>query len=86
MIFKTLALLSAISSVSAFAPSLQRHAPSTILRVSTPINADLVTTESNIKKPGRTKPTIDPFNPEFELIQGVPYNGECLPSESWLKL
>lgn len=75
MIFKTLALLSAISSVSAFAPSLQRHAPSTILRVSTPINADLVTTESNIKKPGRrTKPTIDPFNPEFELIQGVPYN------------
>ena len=33
---------------------------------------DLVTTEANIKTTRRTKPTIDPFNPDFESIPGVP--------------
>jgi len=35
---------------------------------------DLVTTEANIKTTRRTKPTIDPFNPDFESIPGVPYD------------
>ena len=41
-----------------------------------PVNplADLVTTEANIKPTRRTKPTKDPYNPDFESIAGVPYN------------
>jgi len=35
---------------------------------------DLVTTEANIKPTRRTKPTKDPFNPEFEFIKSIPYN------------
>ncbi|KAL3765315.1 hypothetical protein ACHAWO_010004 [Cyclotella atomus] len=35
---------------------------------------DLVTKEANIKSVKRTKPTVDPFNPEFERIRSVPYN------------
>ena len=35
---------------------------------------DLVTYEANIKATRRTKPTADPFNPDFGRIQGVPYN------------
>ena len=35
---------------------------------------DLVSYEANIKAPRRTKPTVDPFNPDFGRIQGVPYN------------
>lgn len=35
---------------------------------------DLVTYEANIKATRRTKPTVDPFNPDFGRIQGVPYN------------
>lgn len=34
--------------------------------------------ESNIKSNRRTVPTKDPFNPEFERIQGIPYN-EAFP-------
>jgi phosphomethylpyrimidine synthase len=34
----------------------------------------LVTKEANIKSTRRTKPTLDPFNPDFESIEGVPYN------------
>ncbi|EEC46047.1 predicted protein [Phaeodactylum tricornutum CCAP 1055/1] len=36
---------------------------------------DLVTKEANVKPAGtRTKPTVDPFNPNFESIASVPYN------------
>jgi phosphomethylpyrimidine synthase len=35
---------------------------------------DLVSREANIKTTRRTKPTVDPFNPDFARIQGVPYN------------
>ena len=37
-----------------------------------------VTKEANVKKNRRTQPTKDPFNPEFERIQSVPYN-EAFP-------
>jgi phosphomethylpyrimidine synthase len=36
--------------------------------------ARLVTKEANIKATRRTKPTIDPFNPDFDSINAVPYN------------
>jgi phosphomethylpyrimidine synthase len=35
---------------------------------------DLVSREANIKETRRTKPTIDPFNPDFDRIQSIPYN------------
>ena len=37
-----------------------------------------VTKEANVKKHRRTLPTKDPFNPEFERIESVPYN-EAFP-------
>jgi phosphomethylpyrimidine synthase len=37
-------------------------------------DSDLVTKEANIKPTRRTKPTVDPFNPDFASIQSVPYN------------
>ncbi|GKY94515.1 hypothetical protein MPSEU_000417400 [Mayamaea pseudoterrestris] len=73
-------LLSAAAVVpcTSFAPAARRHAFSSSARhvlqepdVSTP---NLVTKEANIKETRRTKPTLDPFNPEFERIQGIPYN------------
>ena len=42
---------------------------------------DLVTTEANIKPTRRTKPTLDPYNPEFESIQSIPYN-DAFPSST----
>ena len=41
----------------------------------------LVTKEANIKPKRRTTPTIDPFNPDFERIQSVPYN-EAFPNST----
>lgn len=35
---------------------------------------DLVTREANVKPTKRSKPTKDPFNPDFERIQSVAYN------------
>lgn len=76
MLFRTLAVAVALCAPStmAFAPSLPSKA-STSLRVATPITAEeMVTTEANIKTTRRTKPTVDPFNPEFSRIQSVPYS------------
>jgi len=36
--------------------------------------ADLVTTEANIKPTKRTKPTVDPYNPDFASTKSVRYN------------
>jgi len=76
MQFSSLAVVTALCSSSAafaFAPSTRSS--SSALRVANPINVDeLVTKEANIKSTSRTKPTLDPFNPEFERIQSVPYN------------
>jgi phosphomethylpyrimidine synthase len=35
---------------------------------------DLVSREANVKETRRTKPTADQFNPDFDRIQGIPYN------------
>jgi phosphomethylpyrimidine synthase len=37
-------------------------------------DSNLVTKEANIKPTFRSKPTLDPFNPDFSTIQSVPYN------------
>mmetsp|Transcript_1487 Transcript_1487/g.3132 ORF Transcript_1487/g.3132 Transcript_1487/m.3132 type:complete len:626 (-) Transcript_1487:349-2226(-) len=77
MLFRTLAVAAALCSPTAvaFAPSVTTQRTSA-LRVATPITppSDLITKESNIKPTKRTKPTVDPFNPEFDRIQSVPYS------------
>jgi phosphomethylpyrimidine synthase len=57
--------------------------PSSSLFVATdPIKSEeLVTKEANTKPTRRTKPTLDPLNPEFERIQSVPYN-EAFPQST----
>ena len=83
MLFRSTAVAAALCAAPtalAFAPiqTFQTAAgstSSTLRRVATPINAeDLVTKEANTKPTLRTKPTVDPFNPEFSRIQSVPYN------------
>ena len=78
MQFSSLAVVTALCSASAafaFAPSTPSSIGSTSFRVANPIKVDdLVTKEANVKATIRTKPTVDPFNPEFERIQSVPYN------------
>ena len=84
MMFRNLAIaLAALASPAAgFMPrsSLSRSAS---LQVATdPIRAEeLVTKEANTKSTRRTKPTLDPLNPEFERIQSVPYN-EAFPQST----
>jgi len=41
----------------------------------------LVTREANIKPTRRTKPTLDPFNPDFDSIPSVPYD-EAFPKST----
>ena len=46
-----------------------------VLAEPTRAESDLVTREANIQAAGRrSSPTKDPFNPEFESIQSIPYN------------
>lgn len=47
----------------------------------TSVELDLVTREANIKPTRRTKPTVDPFNPDFESIPSVPYD-QAFPSST----
>ena len=51
---------------------------STISTISTDL---LVTREANIKPTRRTKPTLDPFNPDFDSIPSVPYD-EAFPKST----
>ncbi|KAL7473118.1 hypothetical protein ACHAXS_013513 [Conticribra weissflogii] len=90
MFFRSLALTAALTTpiAVAFVPSSTRqHRSATPLSVlSNPVESstnstaaatplgDLVTKEANVKSPFRTKPTVDPFNPQFDLIRSVPYN------------
>jgi phosphomethylpyrimidine synthase len=60
---------SSATSSSSSSSSIRRNI------ATSPIGADeLVTKEANIKPTLRTKPTLDPYNPEFSRIQSVPYN------------
>ena len=84
MIFRPLVAAAALCApvALAFAPASVRRTPSlpasaSSLRVATPINdiEELVTREANIKTGNRrTKPTVDPYNPEFSRIKSVPYS------------
>lgn len=65
----------------AFAPSTattRRVVSSPLCVISDPTGIakleSLVSREANIKPTRRTKPTLDPFNPDFESIESVPYN------------
>jgi hypothetical protein len=70
MLFRISLLL---PTIAAFVPSpLTSSRTSSIRVISDP--TELVTKEANIKSVKRTKPTLDPFNPEFERIKSVPYN------------
>lgn len=87
MNFSRLAILSVLFSAqnaTAFAPKLS-FAPSSQQKNSAlKVLADpekLVTKEANIKPTYRSKPTKDPFNPEFERIESVPYN-EAFPKST----
>lgn len=88
MMFRSVAVATALlPAVLAFAPSSTfraptRHSPLSVAseEVTSTFNPgvnpleDLVTTEANIKPTRRTKPTKDPFNPDFESIKSVPYS------------
>jgi len=83
MLYRTLTVAAALCAPTAlsFAPISVHRAASTSLHVSTPINEELITREANIKGTRRTKPTKDPFNPEFSSIAVVPYN-DAFPSST----
>jgi hypothetical protein len=71
---------------SAFAPVAFSARHSSLQVVSEPTAAgpearNLVTKEANIKPVRRTRPTLDPFNPDFERIEGVAYN-EAFPQST----
>ncbi|KAL7476728.1 hypothetical protein ACHAW6_002572 [Cyclotella cf. meneghiniana] len=77
---QAITLTTLVPTITAFTPAswtspiAHRTAASSSLRVLTDPTADLVTKEANVKSVKRTKPTVDPFNPEFERIRSVPYN------------
>jgi phosphomethylpyrimidine synthase len=77
MLFRSLAVAAALCAptATAFAPVTSIRATSSLNVATDPITeSDLVTKEANVKPTLRTKPTLDPFNPEFSRIQSVPYN------------
>ena len=79
MIFRFVLALTALSPSFSFSPVSRSATSLTELRVATdPLKSDLVSREANVKPTRRTKPTVDPLNPEFDRIQSVPYN-EAFP-------
>jgi phosphomethylpyrimidine synthase len=81
MMFRNIVILAALAAPAfAFTPVSPVLSSKTALRVATdPMRSEeLVTKEANIKPTLRTKPTVDPLNPEFERIRPVAYN-EAFP-------
>mmetsp|Transcript_4052 Transcript_4052/g.3824 ORF Transcript_4052/g.3824 Transcript_4052/m.3824 type:complete len:642 (-) Transcript_4052:436-2361(-) len=88
--FRSIALAALLAqSISGFAPTNPTFNRQATLRhvLSEPETSDetkapksinplehLVTIEANVKPTRRTNPTKDPFNPDFEVIQSVPYS------------
>jgi phosphomethylpyrimidine synthase len=84
MLIRSFVVAAAVSSVPAalsFAPGAVPRTTGSALRVAAPINEELITTEANIKPTRRTRPTVDPLNPEFSRIKSVPYN-DAFPSST----
>jgi phosphomethylpyrimidine synthase len=80
MLFKSIALASLTAQAAAFmqmTPAARSTTGLTVLsdpeEMVNPLEG-LVTREANIKPTKRTKPTVDPFNPDFESITSVPYS------------
>lgn len=80
MLFKSIALASLTAQAAAFMQMTPSARSTTGLMVLSdpeemlnPLDG-LVTREANIKPTKRTKPTLDPFNPDFESITSVPYS------------
>lgn len=82
MLFKSVVLSYLASQAFAFTPLSTHTQRASSLHVATDPEIEgtvnplegLVTKEANVKPTKRTKPTLDPFNPDFEAIDSVPYN------------
>ena len=89
MLFRSIALMSFVAQNQAFTfHSNQVKTSTALFTLKDPIPqsnddaiSDLISRESNIKPVRRTKPTLDPFNPDFEQIQSVPYD-EAFPQST----
>jgi len=87
MIFKVSLVIASLSctATTAFTSPRQPRNNNNVLARSVLSNPeqqqDLVSREANIKPTRRTRPTKDPFNPDFDRIQGVAYN-EAFPSST----
>jgi phosphomethylpyrimidine synthase len=87
MMFRSVAVAALMAHMSsAFAPVAFTTSKPSSLRVVADPTADssarnLVTKEANVKSTRRTKPTVDPFNPDFDSIESVPYN-EAFPQST----
>lgn len=69
------------STAAAFqGPAFARHTSSLNI-AKNPLELDLVTREANVKPTRRTKPTVDPYNPDFASIPSVPYD-EAFPKST----
>jgi phosphomethylpyrimidine synthase len=80
--FRSVAIAALLAQAASFVPSAAFRVSSSLKVISDPLPTDLlVTKEANVKPTKRTKPTVDPFNPEFERIQSVPYN-EAFPKST----
>jgi len=84
-IFSSLSLATCLLPTSsvAFQPFSAPRRSNIALRATIEEELDLVTKEANMNAPGsgRSKPTSDPFNPDFERIKAVGYN-EAFPSST----
>lgn len=75
MLSLALAAFAIMDSSLAFAPSWHKIQSQMLSVLKDPQEElELVTKEANIKTTRRTQPTKDPFNPEFDRIDSVPYN------------
>jgi len=86
MKFSAALLLLTTPGACAFAPNTFGFRQVALNVATDPINTealplDLVTREANTKPTRRSKPTIDPYNPDFESIPSVPYD-EAFPSST----
>lgn len=82
MLFRSIAIAALVAQTHGFAPrSAFSRSGSSLNVLSEPPASDLVTKEANIKPTRRTTPTVDPFNPEWDRIQSVPYN-EAFPQST----
>jgi phosphomethylpyrimidine synthase len=86
MMFRGIVVLAALTApafgFNPVSPGLASSSRTELRVAANPIKtSELVTTEANIKPTRRTKPTLDPLNPDFDQIQSVPYD-EAFPNST----